>query len=325
MKVHIQRKHRRIGEPVEAPYNSVFIQNMNSIENKSGNFEHNMFFPPVGQTKRQESDRRDRLYGNRHFLAEESKCLRDILEIKNLANRLQDNRQRISTNDMFIAAAYSAAVQSKNFSLSQTVADSKNKPLGFCINVCYKCLRGILMPIWPDDFLRMKFSFKVDHTICSEEDITRINYLIENRKIEDIPTEVNKIHDRLLYLLTETVYLWAGKDEIGLYAIEASSKIFSREFRDNNASITQILDILASPWTEGNAVDLGHVKNGHWAFKLIKQNYKMAIINKDELREFLNTSNSTLRAFRAQIQEDDSVVTRYFHVICMPTSLVNGE
>ena len=103
MKVHIQRKHRRIGEPVEAPYNSVFIQNMNSIENKSGNFEHNMFFPPVGQTKRQESDRRDRLYGNRHFLAEESKCLRDILEIKNLANRLQDNRQRISTNDMFIA------------------------------------------------------------------------------------------------------------------------------------------------------------------------------------------------------------------------------
>ena len=101
--VHIQRKHRRIGEPVEAPYNSVFIQNMNSIENKSGNFEHNMFFPPVGQTKRQESDRRDWLYGNRHFLAEESKCLRDILEIKNLANRLQDNRQRISTNDMFIA------------------------------------------------------------------------------------------------------------------------------------------------------------------------------------------------------------------------------
>ena len=106
------------------------------------------------------------------------------------------------------------------------------------------------MPIWPDDFLRMKFSFKVDHTICSEEDITRINHLIENRKIEDIPIEVNKIHDRLLYLLTETVYLWAGKDEIGLYAIEASSKIFSREFRDNNASITQILDILASPWTE---------------------------------------------------------------------------
>ena len=92
------------------------------------------------------------------------------------------------------------------------------------------------MPIWPDDFLRMKFSFKVDHTICSEEDITRINHLIENRKIEDIPIEVNKIHDRLLYLLTETVYLWAGKDDIGLYAIEASSKIFSREFRDNNAS-----------------------------------------------------------------------------------------
>ena len=51
----------------------------------------------------------------------------------------------------------------------------------------------------------------------------------------------------------------------------------------------------------------------------------MAIINKDELGEFLNTSDSTLRAFKAQIQEDDSVVTRYFHVICMPTSLVNGE
>lgn len=325
MKVHIQRKHPGIGEPVEAPYNSVF-ENMNSLENKSDYLEHNMVFPFDGQTKRQESDRRDRIYGNRHFLAEESKCLRDILEIKNLANRLQDNSQRISANDMFfIAAAYSAAVQSKNFSPSQGVPDSKNKPLGFCINVCYKCLRGILMPIWPDDFLRMKFSVKVDHTICSEEDISRTNYLIENQKIEDIPTEVKKIHDRLLYLLTATVYLWAGKDDIGLYALEASSNLFSQEFRDNNTSISQILDILASPWIEGNAVDLGYVKNGHWAFKLIKQNNKMVIINKDELREFLNTSNSTLRAFKAQIQEDDSVVTRYFHVICMPTSLVNGE
>ena len=180
---------------------------------------------------------KNRLYGNRHFLAEQSQYLREILEMKNLINRIQNNSQRISANDMFfIAAALSASVQSKNFSPSQSVPDSKNKPLGFCINVCYKCLRGILMPIWPDDFLRMKFSFKVDHTICSEEDITRINHLIENRKIEDIPIEVNKIHDRLLYLLTETVYLWAGKDEIGLYAIEASSKIFSREFRDNNAS-----------------------------------------------------------------------------------------
>jgi hypothetical protein len=60
--------------------------------------------------------------------------------------------------------------------------------------------------------------------------------------------------------------LWAGKDDIGLYAIEASSNIFSQEFRDNNTSITHILDILASPWIEGNAVDLGYVKNGHWAF-----------------------------------------------------------
>ena len=101
MKVHIQRKHRGIGEPVEAPYNSVYIQNMNSIENKSDYFEHNMAFPFDGQTKRQESDRKDWLYGNRHFLAEQSKCLRDILEMKNLANRIQDNSQRISANDMF--------------------------------------------------------------------------------------------------------------------------------------------------------------------------------------------------------------------------------
>ncbi|MGC2598030.1 MAG: hypothetical protein WA395_07860, partial [Nitrososphaeraceae archaeon] len=98
-----------------------------------------------------------------------------------------------------------------------------------------------------------------------------------------------------------------------------------QEFRENNTSITHILDILASPWIEGNAVDLGHVQNGHWAFNLIKRNYKMAIINRDELGEFLNTSDSTLRAFKAQIQVDDSVVKRYFHAICMPTSLVNGE
>ncbi|MFZ0328570.1 MAG: hypothetical protein WAL66_14830 [Nitrososphaeraceae archaeon] len=326
MKVHIQRKHQGIGEPVEAPYNSVYIQNMDSLENKSDYFKHNVVFPFVGQTKRQESDRRDRLYGNRHFLAEESEYLRNILEMKNLINRLEDNRQRISANDMFfIASALSASVQSKNFTPSQSVPHSKKKPLGFCINVCDKCLGGVLMPILPEDFLRMKFSVKVEHTICSEEDISRISYLIENQKIEDIATEVKKIHDRLINLLTEIVYSWAGKDDIGLYGIEASSNIFSQEFRDNNASITRILDILASPWIEGNAVDLGHVKNGHWAFKLIKQNYKMAIIKKDELREFLNTSDSTLRAFKAQIEEDGSVVTRYFHVICMPTSLVNSE
>jgi hypothetical protein len=194
MNVHIQRKHRGIGEPVEAPYNSVYIQNMDSLENKSDYLEHNKVFPFDGQTKRQESDRKDLLYGNRHFLAEQSQYLREILEMKNLINRIQDNSQRISANDMFfIAAALSASVQSKNFSPSQSVPDSKNKPLGFCINVCYKCLRGILMPIWPDDFLKMKFSVKVEHTTCSEVDISRINYLIENQKIEDIPTEVKKI------------------------------------------------------------------------------------------------------------------------------------
>ena len=154
IKVHFQRKHRGIGEPVEAPYNSVYIQNMDSLENKSDYLEHNMVFPFDGQTKRQESDRKNRLYGNRHFLAEQSQYLREILEMKNLINRIQNNSQRISANDMFfIAAALSASVQSKNFSPSQSVPDSKNKPLGFCINVCYKCLRGILMPIWPDDFL----------------------------------------------------------------------------------------------------------------------------------------------------------------------------
>jgi hypothetical protein len=299
IKVHIRRKHQGIGEPVEAPFD--------------------------GQTKRQESDRRDRFYGIRHSLAEQNEYLRGILETNNLINRIQDNRQRISANEMFIAAALSAAVQSKNSRPAQCVPDSKKKPMGFFINVCDKCLSAILAPIFPDDFLRMKFSYKVDHTTCSEEDISGVNYLIENQKIEDIPTEVKKIHDKLLNHLTEIVYSWAGKDDIGLYAIEAPSSIFSREFRDNNARITQILDILASPWIEGNAVELGHVKNGHWAFKLIKQKYKMAIIKKDELREFLNTSDSTLRAFKAQIQEDDSVVTHYFHVMCMPTSLANGE
>ena len=59
MKVHIQRKHRGIGEPVEAPYNSVYIQNMDSLENKSDYLEHNMVFPFDGQTKRQESDRKE--------------------------------------------------------------------------------------------------------------------------------------------------------------------------------------------------------------------------------------------------------------------------
>lgn len=190
---------------------------MDSLENKSDYFKHNVVFPFVGQTKRQEYDRRDRLYGNRHFLAEQNEYLRGILETKNLINRIQDNRQRISANDMFfIAAALSATVQSKNSSPPQSVPDSNNKLLGFCINVCDKCLRGVLMPILPEDFLRMKFSVKVDHTTCSEEDICRINYLIENQKIEDIPTEVNKIHDRLLNLLTETLYSWAGKDDIGV-------------------------------------------------------------------------------------------------------------
>ena len=108
-------------------------------------------------------------YGNRHFLAEQSQYLRAIVEMKNLINRIQDNSQRISANDMFfIAPALSASVQSKNFSPSQSVPDSKNKPL-----VCDRCLRGRLKPILPDDFLRMKFSVKVDHTMCSEEDISR--------------------------------------------------------------------------------------------------------------------------------------------------------
>ena len=105
MKVHIQRKHQGIGEPVEASYNSVYIQNMDSLENKSDYFKHNVGFPFDGQTNRQQSDRRDRLYEDRHFLAEQSQYLRDILEMKNLINRLQDNRQRISANNMFFIAS----------------------------------------------------------------------------------------------------------------------------------------------------------------------------------------------------------------------------
>ena len=77
---------------------------MDSLENKSDYLEHNMVFPFDRQTKRQESDRKNRLYGNRHFLAEQSQYLREILEMKNLINRIQNNSQRISANDMFFIA-----------------------------------------------------------------------------------------------------------------------------------------------------------------------------------------------------------------------------
>ena len=331
MKVHIQRKHPGKGGPVEAASHSGFIENVNYPENMDGYFKHNTVFHFAGQTKRQEVefDRSDRRYGGRSFLAEHNKWFDDILEMKNWMIRLQkNNRQITSTNDMLlIAEALSAAVQPKNFSMSQSVPDNKNnKPLGFCINVCEKCLQSIFMQIWPADFIKMKFSFKIEHTKCSEEDISRINHLIENKKIVDIPTKAKEIRDNLLYLLTETVYLWAGKENIGLYALEVSPNIFSQEFRDNNTNISQILDMLASPWIERNYVDLGYIKNDHWAVKLIKQKDKILIINKDELREFLNTSNSTLRAFKAEVQEDDGrVVTRYFHVMCIPTGSVNGD
>jgi hypothetical protein len=305
MKVHIQRKHLEIGGPAEAHSESGFIQNVNSTENMNGYFKHNPVFPFAGQTKRQEveSDERDRRYRDRPFLTEQSELFHDMLEMKNFINSLQKNKRQITgTNDMFfLAAVLSAAGQSKKFSISQGVPDSKNKPLGFCINVCDKCLRSTFMQIWPADFLKMKLSFKIEHTNCSEEDICRINYLIENNKIVDISIKIKEIRDSLLCLLTETVYLWAGKEDIGLYALEVSPNIFSQEFKDNNTSISKILDILAYPWIEGNCVDLGYIKNDHWAFKLIKQKGKIVTINKDELREFLNTSNSTLRAFKAQI------------------------
>ena len=61
MKVRIQRKHRRIEGPVETPYDSVYIQNMDSLENKNDYLEHNKVFPFDGQTKRQESDRKNLL------------------------------------------------------------------------------------------------------------------------------------------------------------------------------------------------------------------------------------------------------------------------
>jgi len=333
MKVHIQRKHLGIGGPAEAPSDSGFIQNMNYPENMNGYSKHNPVFPFARQTKRPEveSHRSDRRYGDRSFLAEQIESFHDTLEMKNLMDSLQkNNRQITGTNyDIFLlAAVLSAAVQSKNFSMSQRVPNSKNnKPLGFCINVCEKCLQSIFMQIWPADFIKMKFSFKIGHNKCSEEDISRINHLVENKKIVDIPTKAKEIRDSLLYLLTEIVYLWAGKENIGLYALEVSPNIFSQEFRDNNTNISQRLDILASPWIEGNCVDLGYIKNDdHWAYKLIKQKDKILIINKDELREFLNTSNSTLRAFKAEVQEDDGrVVTRYFHVMCIPTGSVNGD
>ena len=101
-----RRKHLGIGGPAEAPSDSGFIQNVNSPENMNGYFKYNTVFPFAGQTKRQEveSDKRDRRYGNSHFLAEQSELLHYILEMKNLRDRLQSNRQIISTNDMFLIA-----------------------------------------------------------------------------------------------------------------------------------------------------------------------------------------------------------------------------
>ena len=151
----------------------------------------------------------------------------------------------------------------------------KNKPIGFFIHLCEKCLCGKMIPIWPQDFVMMNFSGKIVDSSCSGEDLDRINQLKEQKKIINLSTKAKEIHRSIVDLLTDFVFLSNdSKDNVRLYAVEAPPTIFSQEHEDDNNSYRQILDALALPWTEGNYVDLGIVTENHWPYKLIKQEQK---------------------------------------------------
>lgn len=147
----------------------------------------------------------------------------------------------------------------------------KNKPIGFFIHLCEKCLWGKMIPIWPQDFGMMNFSGKIVHSSCSGKDLDRINQLIE-QEIISRSTRTEEIHRSMVDLLTDLVFLSNGsKDNVQLCAVETPPTIFSQEYGDDNSSYQQVLDALALLWTEGNYVDLGIVTENHWAYKLIKQ------------------------------------------------------
>jgi hypothetical protein len=124
-------------------------------------------------------------------------------------------------------------------------------------------------------------------------------------------------------LLTDLVFLSNGSiDNVWLCVVEDPLTMFSQEHGDDNSSYQQVLDVLALPCTEGNYVDLSIVTENHWAYKLIKQEQKQKIIamGRNELRVFLNISNSTAKPFRDQIRgEGDpaNITTHHFLVSCI--------
>jgi hypothetical protein len=329
MKTHIRRKHREIGEPIEAidPSYSTSSRPKKSIQKTEfydkqyrDQIGSTVFFPSSAQSNKDEQTSHgiglfD--YETLVFLREQNEWLSELVRRNELLKQLNSTQQRgMSYGSKFIPMAFPQV----NFGTPQNNTASNIRPIGFCSYLCERCLWSIVLPISARDFLRMKYSVKVEHIKCSDNDISKINRQLEQKKIVDLPTKVKETREVLLGLLTERVSSWIGKGEVCLCAVEAPPKLFSEEFGRNSTNNSHSLTELIFPWTEGNYVDLGYVRKEHWAYRLIKreENKKMKI-SKNQLREFLNITNSTIKAFKAHMEEDD-VATRYFHLFCLSTA-----
>jgi hypothetical protein len=224
---------------------------------------------------------------------------------------------------MLYAAAFSGTSLSKIPIFAQNTSDKKkNKPIGFFIYRCEKCLWGKWFLYGPrlrdDESFGKNCRFKL-FLGGSWQDKSAYR----TKEIINLSTKAEEIHRNMVDLLTDLVFLSNGSiDNVRLCVVEDPPTMFSQEHGDDNSSYQQVLDVLALPCTEGNYVDLSIVTENHWAYKLIKQEQKQKIIamGRNELRVFLNISNSTAKPFRDQIRgEGDpaNITTHHFLVSCI--------
>jgi hypothetical protein len=184
---------------------------------------------------------------------------------------------------------YNPLLPSMNFNSLPTDI-SVAKPLGLRAYVCNLCLSGATEAVF--NFVKDGCLAKVNH-ICDAEVVMRAKHLPEDKR--------KASHEGSFRLLAELVKYWIGQNEVYLKAEGLSPMEFGTAER---------------PASHGDYIDLGDLKENHWANRAIKENKKTTTaagavtIDESEIRDFLRIAMATFAVF--QIRNHDGSTRDYF-------------
>ncbi|MBV9178437.1 MAG: hypothetical protein JO297_15535 [Nitrososphaeraceae archaeon] len=340
LKVHIQRRHNGIGEPILTAAGS-FNSSYNALRGRlepaathSAKIDDNFHSTPVHAYKtdyypnsvsfRTESDRasssqnRDQMT---NIIAEFNELLR-LLPLRSHSSQNSD-MNNLALLSLLATSLNCRRVQNNN------VSNRIELPIGYRVQSCNTCIQGNrLDPIW-DGSIELQALTKINHRCQPETLLSSIN---QQQNTNDIQNVIRQIQADLISYLVQVVNIRIATQQ----SMEAGRQIGGDDvwLRAQELYIPKLMfEIMADKklsddrsWLkEEEYIDLGNIsadcnrgnnnnKEQHktWVYPLIKQEVvvKTLKINNNEVMNFLNITKSAFGAF--QVQVDDNQSNRYF-------------